>query len=240
MPFPLAHPAAVLPLRRFCPQRLNFPALVLGSLVPDLGYFGPDRVAEFSHRFVGAFGFDLPVGFLIWLLFYGVRLPAIGLLPKHYREALLPLCRPPVGFPFRIGVSVLIGTWTHLLLDSVTHENGWLVQRLPLLQHITPWVGYDRLRIYDLLYYVCTFCGAGWLAISYLRWQATILEHSSTGGTNRKWGYALLAAILTLVIAGACRGNGSMLGLCTTALISGLLVLGFLVACGIDFIFSVN
>jgi len=32
MPFPLAHPAAVLPLKRFCPQRLSFSALVIGAL----------------------------------------------------------------------------------------------------------------------------------------------------------------------------------------------------------------
>ena len=41
MPFPLAHPAAVLPFRRYCSRWLNFPALVIGSLVPDLGYLFP-------------------------------------------------------------------------------------------------------------------------------------------------------------------------------------------------------
>jgi hypothetical protein len=38
MPFPLAHPAAVLPLRRYCPKYLSFPVLIVGSLVPDVGY----------------------------------------------------------------------------------------------------------------------------------------------------------------------------------------------------------
>jgi hypothetical protein len=49
MPYPLAHPAAVLPLRRLCPRRLSFPALVVGSLCPDVGY--PLGVSRFSHSF---------------------------------------------------------------------------------------------------------------------------------------------------------------------------------------------
>jgi len=59
MPFPVAHPAAVLPLRRYCPRYLSFPALVVGSLSPDLGYlFGHLHADWFSHRFwAGSFGF---------------------------------------------------------------------------------------------------------------------------------------------------------------------------------------
>jgi hypothetical protein len=59
MPFPVAHLAAVLPLRRYCPRYLSFPALVVGSLSPDLGYlFGHLHTDWFSHRFwAGSFGF---------------------------------------------------------------------------------------------------------------------------------------------------------------------------------------
>jgi hypothetical protein len=39
MPFTFAHPAAVLPLRRFCPDRLVWSALVIGTVSPDLEYF---------------------------------------------------------------------------------------------------------------------------------------------------------------------------------------------------------
>jgi hypothetical protein len=38
MPFPLAHPVAVLPFRRYCPRFFSLPALVAGSLVPDYGH----------------------------------------------------------------------------------------------------------------------------------------------------------------------------------------------------------
>ena len=90
MPFPLAHPAAVLPLRRCCPRYLSFPALVIGSLCPDSGYLF--HAGNFSHRFLaGSFGFCLPVGLVLVLVFYGVRRPVIGILPASYRRLLLPL-----------------------------------------------------------------------------------------------------------------------------------------------------
>ncbi|MBA3727450.1 MAG: DUF4184 family protein, partial [Armatimonadetes bacterium] len=38
MPWTFSHPAAVLPLRRLCPQSLDFAALVIGSTTPDIGY----------------------------------------------------------------------------------------------------------------------------------------------------------------------------------------------------------
>jgi hypothetical protein len=86
MPFPVAHPAAVLPLRRYCPRYLSFPALVVGSLSPDFGYvFGHLQVDRFSHRFwAGSFGFCLPAGLLIVWVFYLVRAPLLAILPGRY------------------------------------------------------------------------------------------------------------------------------------------------------------
>src|SRR6185503_14629770 len=101
MPFPLAHPAAVLPLRRFCPRYLSFPALIIGSLSPDLGYLsGSFRLDVFSHRFLaGSFGFCLPAGLLLLLAFYLVRSRVVGILPARYRPVLSPLCQRPIGSP---------------------------------------------------------------------------------------------------------------------------------------------
>jgi hypothetical protein len=81
MPFTLAHPAAVLPFRKYCPRWLSFPALVAGSLSPDLGYcIRSLKADEFSHRFAGSFGFCLPAGLLILGLFYGCCSLTIGVL----------------------------------------------------------------------------------------------------------------------------------------------------------------
>jgi hypothetical protein len=166
MPYPLAHPAAILPFRRYCPRYFSFPALVIGSLTPDIGYcFGQLHVDWFSHRFLaGAFGFCLPVGLLLLLVFYAIRSPVASILPARYRPAFLPLCRHPAGSPLAIVVSLLIGAWTHQFLDSITHRDGWVVEQLPMLQSSLPWVGHE-LEFCDLLYAVFTFLGVAWLAV---------------------------------------------------------------------------
>jgi hypothetical protein len=150
MPFPLAHPAAVLPLRRYCPRYFNFPALVIGSLCPDVGYFFD--CGNFSHRFLaGSVGFCLPVGLLCVLVFYGVRWPVVGILPAGYRRSLLPFCQRPAGNPFLIVLSLLIGVWTHLLLDSITHPDDWLVKYLPVVTGLP--LDCERFAIPRAIYY---------------------------------------------------------------------------------------
>ena len=135
MPFTLAHPAAVLPLRRYCPRFLNFPALIAGSLVPDLGYgLAPWNLVDFSHSFAGSFGFSLPVGLALLWLFCRLCRPAVGLLPERHRRTFLPLCDQPRGPVWIMAASVLIGAWTHLLWDSFTHPHGWAVERVSMLQ----------------------------------------------------------------------------------------------------------
>jgi hypothetical protein len=52
MPWTFAHAAAVLPLRRCCPRRLHFPALVIGSLTPD---FGRKHRASKARRFINRY-----------------------------------------------------------------------------------------------------------------------------------------------------------------------------------------
>src|SRR5215472_5973155 len=124
MPFPLAHPAAVLPFRRF--KALNFSALVIGTLVPDIGYLSSEG-GRLSHQVLGSILFGLPVGLLILATFYAVRKPLVVRMPEGVRRSLLPLCRR-ASKPVWIAVlSLAIGIWTHVLWDSVTHPDGWLV-----------------------------------------------------------------------------------------------------------------
>ncbi len=233
MPFPLAHPAAVLPLRRYCPRRLNFPALVIGSICPDVGYcFGRLRLEKFSHRFLaGSFGFCLPVGLLLLLLFYLLRRPLVQRLPAPHRQIYEPLCqRPPGSFPILV-VSLLIGVWTHILLDSFTHEDGWLVEHLPVLQD-NLLAGNCHVRICDLLYAGCTFAGTACVAWSYLNWL---------GGTSRTQGWpwpglklvaGLVLAALTLLISSFSHSTHPSLGLLSIGVLTTTLVAMFLAATG--------
>jgi hypothetical protein len=237
MPFPLAHPAAVLPLRRFCPRRLSFPALVVGSLTPDVGYcFGS---GNYSHSFFpGTFAFCLPVGLLMLAAFYGLRLPVAATLPSRLKQAFLPPCQRPVGSLFLIVLSLLIGTWTHLFLDSLSHWDGWLSVHLPLLQDSVPILWRIGFRGYDLLYAGFTLFGIAWLAVSYWRWLEMAVGSPTLTKPWVRWGFAFLLALSILCVVMASRGQRRFIGNFRLGIITLSLVVVFLVATARPFITS--
>src|ERR1700733_8561505 len=82
MPFTFAHPAAVIPLRKWCPRHLNFPSLVAGSISPDVGYFVHCwNLGAFAHTFVGSVLVDIPISALLLTIFFVVKRPAAAILP---------------------------------------------------------------------------------------------------------------------------------------------------------------
>ncbi len=229
MPFPLAHPAAVLPLRRFCPRRLSFPALVLGSLCPDIGYcFGPLRLEVFSHRFLaGSFEFCLPVGWLLLGIFSLLRLRVVKCLPARQRQCWEPLCRRALGSPAVIVLSLLIGAWTHILLDSVTHEHGWLAGHLPVLQEKVVAAGY-QVRVCALLYSACTFGGVVYVAMSYLSWLERTMAAPGWSVPGFKPLVALAVGGVALLLSRVSQTASPPVGIVSVGVLSALLVIVFL------------
>ena len=193
MPFPLAHPAAVLPLRRYCPRYLNFPALVVGSISPDLGYFFRGTGADnFSHSLLGGLGFCLPMGLLALGIFHGFRIATERYFPVFHRRVVLPLAErqpSPVG---AVILSLLLGTLTHLLLDSMTHREGWFAQHFWLLQTPLAIVHHRNVRICHLLWYGCSFLGMAWLFLAFRGWQ----EIQASGRILTPWPKRALEASL--------------------------------------------
>jgi hypothetical protein len=228
MPFPLAHPAAVLPLRRYCPRWLNFPALVIGSLSPDAGYlFGELRGGQLSHQFLGSIAFCLPVGIVLVPLFYLLRRPLVRLLPAAYQRALIPICERPAGPVWAIVVSLVIGAWTHVLWDSFTHNDGWFVQRSELLQSVVIQAAGRTARVCHLLWYGCSFVGVVWLFLVFEKWKQTAVNRGTAVSGKLVLRDAVLVAILVLPVQLAhhlVREN--KLGLCLIALLCALPVIG--------------
>src|SRR6267142_809972 len=98
MPCTFSHPLAVVPLRRLCPERLNFTALIIGSMSPDFGYYiGQFPVANFAHTALGTLAVCLPMGLLALGLFYLIRRPLCFVLPQPHRAALMPLASRRLG-----------------------------------------------------------------------------------------------------------------------------------------------
>jgi len=197
MPFPLAHPAAVLPLRRFSPRWFNFAALVIGAITPDLSYcLEKYDIDVLAHTIRGCFLFSLPVGLVLVWVFYTVAEPVVSLLPTPHRQALVPLCRKLNQPWLVVPLSVLIGAGTHVFWDSFTHETGWFVERSSFLQlKLFEWHGHFFMA-YRLLWHFSTWIG---LFLLY-RVYAHMLKESGASGKilapEERRRYALWAGLL--------------------------------------------
>lgn len=172
MPVTIAHPAAVIPLRRYLPLS----ALIVGSLSPDFEY--PLRLAavsRFSHTLPGILYFCVPVGLLcLWLFHRLIKQPAILLLPAFVRRRFeFPL--PPFDFwPARrllvLGVATAVGALSHVAWDSLTHPYGWVVERWPLLQATAITFAAHEFKLYKLLQYGSSVLGLFVLLLFFLNW----------------------------------------------------------------------
>jgi hypothetical protein len=229
MPFPLAHPAAVIPLRRFCPRFLSFPALLAGSVAPDFGYlFYGSGADNLSHSLLGSLVFDLPAGLLGVGLFYWMRGIAARRAPILHQRIVVPVCDPSRVGALAVVFSVLVGTWTHLLLDSIAHKDGWIAQHLGWLQIPIGTVDGHAVRVCHLLWYCFSFIGMAWFFLAFRGWQQT-----SGLGPARTWSKRLLEACLVAsllipieIVHHLVRGNFGLV-------LVGLLSLGWVGAVGL-------
>jgi hypothetical protein len=163
MPFTAAHPAIILPFAGI--KKIPLSALVIGSLTPDFEYFIKMKLTgRYSHTLEGMFLMDLPIAFMLWLIFHQIiKKPLIKNLPHYFKERLLPLRK----FDFiahmkanllYIIIGFLIGIFSHIAWDSFTHAKevfvlqwNWLSRPLlsdypnfpafRMLQHLSTLIG---------------------------------------------------------------------------------------------------
>jgi hypothetical protein len=176
MPFTLAHPAAILPLRGS--RYLRTVPLILGALVPDTRYYVPGEVARYfavpeTHSFEGSFTTCLLLGYGLLIVVYQLRRPLTALLSARARWLYLTAMAPfkqPREWLFA-PLAIVVGAWTHLLWDSATHPEGWIVHRVAALSApvtIGSWTG----QMNHLLQYLSSVFG---LAVLLLVAAAAIL-----------------------------------------------------------------
>lgn len=153
MPYPFAHPAAVLPLAR--PMgRLAVPsALAIGSVVPDLWYFVPFVSRVDSHGLAGLLWFCLPVGLSVYAIFHLLlKDPLIALLSPRLGAFSSPGL--PTARWHAVVVSLLVGAATHQVWDALTHSNDFAVHGHNWAQHastvlgtvVLAWWGWRKLQ----------------------------------------------------------------------------------------------
>jgi hypothetical protein len=202
MPFTFAHPAAVLPLKRCCPAWLSFPALIVGSISPDLAYLlASPRIDEIAHKWTGLFLFSLPAGVItVWMLHWLGRL-TVPAAPNPFRRVFLPVVEQRLGPPFVVVCSVLIGAATHVFWDCFTHKEGWAVGHFAFLNQPLGLPLKREARVCHLLWYLSTFAGVTFLALAYQSWRGTSNGNPGLPKSALKWINALFLAVVMLPVA---------------------------------------
>ena len=225
MPFTLAHPALIVPLKRRFPRFLSLDALAMGSIVPDSAYLLKRiRMDELSHSFIGAFVYCLPVGLVMLLVFRILRKNLVNRLPMRERRTYLPLCEQTDWNLIHLGVSLILGILSHLIWDSFTHNHGTMVEALPPLQIALATYHRHTLEVCHVLWYASSFGGVCYLAYEYQLWLHQN-EVARTASQSRK---ALLISLgfglLVLPIEIAHHLVSGMVGMLSVVVGSGVLI----------------
>ena len=205
MPFTLAHPAAVLPLRGG--RYLRTVPLVIGAMVPDLHYYLPWMFGRFmfdTHGFAGSVTTDVLAGYLILVAVYLLRHPLTALLSARARwlclSALAPFSGDRRAWIFA-PLAIVLGAWSHLLWDSFTHNDGWIVHRVAALS-ATVTVGPYTGTVYHVLQYLSSVFGLIVLAIWYARLPSPAAVPAARGAARS----SALPVLLLVVAAAALIG----------------------------------
>ena len=160
MPFTVSHAVAALPFLR---TPLPVAALVVGTMAPDLPYFLPLGIPrDFSHSLLGAVTVDLAVGVVVlvaWIFL--LRAPLLDYAPSWLRDRMPARERATVLWTL---LALVVGAFTHLAIDTVTHE-GSLDAVLPVMAlEIGPY------SVANYVHFVISCAGAAILAIWVRRW----------------------------------------------------------------------
>ena len=170
MPNPIAHPAVAVPFTR---AGLVLSALVIGSIAPDFGYAIPLTNPYFMNTALGLILFDVPAGSaLLWLFHTFVKWPLLSAAPDSLQRRLFRPAREfSFGPPKRFGMivlSLLVGSITHVIWDSFTHEWGWMVEHFAPLR-----ISLEGMPLYAILQVLGSVFGVCLLAYWILQWLPT-------------------------------------------------------------------
>lgn len=210
VPFTLAHPAAVLPLRR---TKLVFSALIVGSMAPDYPYFLFVRnEITWGHTLRGVILFCLPVSLaILWVFHSLVKRPLVALAPEFVRKRIskesLDFKFGPSGRFLLILASILIGTLAHIFWDAFTHDNGYFVQHWAMLS--IPVETYRVMPLWRALQQACSVIGVAIVAIVTVWWwheKPVLADPVAAELSPVKRAAIVLAGIMLSGVVGATVG----------------------------------
>jgi hypothetical protein len=156
MPLAPAHPAVVLPL-----QRLGLPlsALVVGAVAPDVPVYLPVGVSYQTTHSGWGIPVDVVIGLVVlWLWFALLRDAVVDLTPSLRRRAPAQ-ARLGRRAWFLAPLAIAVGSGTHVLWDSATHDWGFFVQEVAFLRE-----KYGPIPLYSWIQHTSTVAGSAVVA----------------------------------------------------------------------------
>jgi len=134
--------------------------------MPDFEYFLRMKIrSDFSHTFGGVFLFDLPLGILTAFIFHNiVRNNLFDNLPYILKSRAIIFKDFNWNIYFKknwlvVIFSIIIGTFSHILWDSFTHDTGYFVQKFEILNQSVELFD-KQIPILKILQHLSTFIGA--------------------------------------------------------------------------------
>ena len=202
MPFTLAHPAIVLPLKYLPKKWISTTALIVGSVVPDAeSYLRMYAEKDLTHSWAGFFLFGLPFGLLMCFVFHNVvRNPLIENLPSFFYRKFSRFTTFNWNKRFRehwliVILSLVIGGASHFLWDSFSHFDGWLFRQYPALNGNI--MIQDRLlEIPYLIQYISTLLGVLILLFFIIQLPSSNKKRTS----NSSWKFWLFILVVATII----------------------------------------
>lgn len=188
MPITFAHPVAVLPFARYLP----LPALVAGSIAPDVVYYLPGPLSgTTTHSVVGVLCWDLLIGLVLLVAFRLSAGPASALL--RLSPSSSPDSRSAGLEAVSTVTAIALGAATHVVWDSLTQTTGFAVQHSALLRTSV----IEPHKTYNVLGYLSSLAGTA--ALAYLVVRRTRRTVRTPPWTHR----AVVAVLLAAPVIGA-------------------------------------
>lgn len=212
MPFTISHIAAVLPLHKSLRRFGLISAATIGAMAPDLDLILPVRLPrEQTHSWLALLTFCLPVGLVVWTLFQTLIKPALmEVLPNRICGRLLAehlgLRVGSVQAWIYAASAILFGALTHIVWDSLTHEDARGVRLWHILEEEgtepagSTWLLYRWLQHGSSVIGVAVVCIALWLWLAHARQPNPALERRLPARERHSW-MALYILIPVLLVA---------------------------------------
>lgn len=165
MAFTFSHMVVAPVLYKLFRAKIPLASLAIGAMSPDL----PRLVGHsgvFSHTFTGVLTIDLVVGLLACFIWYTIYRPVIYIWAHRYRCPLVSTTK--LNFIFDCTLGILIGAFTHLIWDGLTHDDfRTFIGREFLAQNFElPWLNLS-LSVHRALQYASSFLALPFLYYLY-------------------------------------------------------------------------